>query len=126
MPMFAGMVPVRLLYLRSSLRRFGKEEKSKFWRVPLIPVYARSISVTLPSLLQLIPYHLHGLERVELACTGETHDSKTDWFGTLFFHLSRASTSVSALQKETKTTQERKFANETQSFWLAIVGNSGL
>ena len=40
-PMFVGMVPMRLFTWISRRRRFGKEEKSKFWRLSLSPTYAK-------------------------------------------------------------------------------------
>ena len=91
-----------------------------------------SIWVTLAFLLQVIPYHLQGFGRVEellVLCVGDAQELKTDWFGRLCFHLSRASASLfdagSALLKDSKTTQARIFANKTQSCRLDMVRNSG-
>ena len=120
-PMFVGMGPLRLFTVRSRRRRFGKEEKSKFWRLPLSPAYARFISVMLPSLLHAIPCHLHGLEAEELVCA--THDFRICWSGRLFFHLSRASASVFdlvlALQEDSKTKSASKTCNDSFP-WQAI------
>ena len=97
-PMVGGIAPESLLNARSSLTRFGKEDKSKFSRVPLSPLDDKFRCVTLPFVLQIIQSHLHGLGvgGVELVYSGgkATQDSRADCFGRLAFHLSRAFVSV--------------------------------
>ncbi|CAI0404811.1 unnamed protein product [Linum tenue] len=93
--MVGGMVPVNWLYLRSSRRRFGNEEKLRFCKVPVMSRYDKLISVTLPDSSQAIPNHRQGLaaEEFELRFAGIAHELRMDWFLRPSFHFSRARTS---------------------------------
>lgn len=55
------MDPKSLFLLKSRLTQLMKDEKLKLWNVPRIFELVKFNSVTLPSSLQVIPCHLHGL-----------------------------------------------------------------
>lgn len=74
-----------------------KYEKLKLLSVPCKPKPVTFSSATFPSLLQVIPYHLHGL--VVLTVEFIFHEDMREWFllASVDFHFKRASTSCSTV-----------------------------
>lgn len=93
LPIWDGICPKRLFWLKSTLTMLEKDEKSKLWSVPCMPKPGIFNSSTLPSLLQTIPYHLHGLLVLPVVFVFQEGRREWVWFTRVDFHFKSASIS---------------------------------